>query len=342
MPHRGRVAATAGTTLSALLLLSVIALSDARGTRTQLSAEPGRSKYRNVFVQSGVGSGPRIIGGFDAAPGQFPYQVSVRSTAKANFEGHFCGGSILNATTVLTAAHCLYHVGGTDIGQLYIVAGSNLLKEGGVKIFVKEKLVHPDYGPVYNDYDIALLFLEEPLPTDNAYIRPVPLQDVENLPSGYACTATGWGTTVEGKNILPNKLQGVDVPIIDFDRCATYYSEEQDYAPIIETQICAGFEEGMKDACQGDSGGPLVCHGKLTGIVSWGAGCGWARLPGVYTDVAFMLDWIGDVGSNADFDNGTSTTTKAADNDTGAAAVASSGTWILGACLAAAMLAKLA
>lgn len=76
---------------------------------------------------------------------------------RTSFNGHFCGGSILNATTVVTAAHCVHK--GPEIGQLYIVAGSNQLSAGGVKIFVKEKLVHPDFGPVYQDYDIALLFV---------------------------------------------------------------------------------------------------------------------------------------------------------------------------------------
>ena len=44
--------------------------------------------------------------------------------------------------------------------------------------------------------------------------------------------------------------------------------------------ICAGSPEAYKDACQGDSGGPLQCRISpqspwvLTGIVSWGVGCG--------------------------------------------------------------------
>lgn len=49
---------------------------------------------------------------------------------------------------------------------------------------------------------------------------------------------------------LPDQLQGVKVPIIDFETCAAYYQESLDYAPVIESQVCAGYEEGKKDACQ--------------------------------------------------------------------------------------------
>ena len=54
--------------------------------------------------------------------------------------------------------------------------------------------------------------------------------------------------------------------------------------------ICAG-EEG-RDSCQGDSGGPLVCGGTQCGVVSWGIGCAAAGYPGVYAEVAQLIDWI--------------------------------------------------
>lgn len=43
----------------------------------------------------------QIVGGSAATAGQFPYIVSVQVSGS-----HYCGGSLLNANTVITAAHC--------------------------------------------------------------------------------------------------------------------------------------------------------------------------------------------------------------------------------------------
>ena len=62
-------------------------------------------------------------------------------------------------------------------------------------------------------------------------------------------------------------------------------------------EICAGKYDGGKDSCQGDSGGPLIClddnnQPVLTGVVSWGYGCAWAGLPGIYAELSQYIDWI--------------------------------------------------
>ena len=62
--------------------------------------------------------------------------------------------------------------------------------------------------------------------------------------------------------------------------------------------LCAGHEEGGKDACQGDSGGPLMHkdhvsgHWTLVGVVSAGYSCAKPGQPGIYHKVSKTSDWV--------------------------------------------------
>jgi trypsin len=56
-----------------------------------------------------------IVGGTLAASGEFPFIVSLQRSGS-----HFCGGSLLDATTVITAAHCFVD----SVTNLRVRAGS--------------------------------------------------------------------------------------------------------------------------------------------------------------------------------------------------------------------------
>ena len=43
-----------------------------------------------------------IVGGEEADPNEWPWQLSLQS-----FGSHFCGGTLIDAEWVLTAAHCV-------------------------------------------------------------------------------------------------------------------------------------------------------------------------------------------------------------------------------------------
>uniref|UniRef100_A0A8C3JN09 Vitamin K-dependent protein C n=1 Tax=Calidris pygmaea TaxID=425635 RepID=A0A8C3JN09_9CHAR len=60
--------------------------------------------------------------------------------------------------------------------------------------------------------------------------------------------------------------------------------------------FCAGYDKDGGDVCQGDGGGPHVTQYNgtyfVTGIISWGEGCGRKGKYGVYTNLSKFLPWV--------------------------------------------------
>jgi secreted trypsin-like serine protease len=132
-------------------------------------------------------------------------------------------------------------------------------------------------------------------------------------------TILGWGITEQG---LAQALRQGTVPLVPRDECAQVDAFLSAGAPITSTMICAGQVPKRVgqvwphlppvDACQGDSGGPLLSVAPTTsssslarsgeavdtsgdvqyGIVSFGVGCAQPGVPGVYTDISKVKDFI--------------------------------------------------
>lgn len=92
-------------------------------------------------------------------------------------------------------------------------------------------------------------------------------------------------------------LQEVDLPILNNTECQKMFVRSGNMKPIIDSFICAGYEQGRKDSCGGDSGGPLSVkrsNGQwvLAGTVSHGIKCALPDQPGVYMRTSYYKPWI--------------------------------------------------
>jgi len=184
---------------------------------------------------------------------------------------------------ILTAAHCTQGSGATKVR-----VGGHKVSEFTSDSCVEERdatiINHPNYNPSTVENDISLLKLASPV----SY-KPIEHLDSSESPysviDGLSTTVLGWGSLQEGGS-SPDTLQKVEVPIVSNTVCNQQYSGD-----ITESMMCAGVENGGKDACQGDSGGPLVAYDdfglpRLLGVVSWGIGCARKGFAGVYTRVS--------------------------------------------------------
>ncbi|KAM4024011.1 transmembrane protease serine 9-like [Anomaloglossus baeobatrachus] len=248
---------------------------------------------------SGLASS-RIVNGTDAVEGEWPWQVSLLYQ-KQEVLYHICGGSLITAQWVMTAAHCV--INDFTLNNSYVLLGVYRLQDlysKGVFRFLQRIIHDLQYTGVTSGGDIALLKLASPVSyTKN--IRPICLPAASAstaFPVGMECWVTGWGNIGTGVELPnPKTLQKVPAPLIDRATCQEMYLEgNASNAKILDDMICAGYKEGQKSFCQGDSGGALVCkvmgNWFQVGIVSWTVGCALPNYPPVYTLVTFYQSWI--------------------------------------------------
>lgn len=250
---------------------------------------------------------PQIVGGEEAEPGAWPWQAALVFADVVNiYDGQFCGGSLIDAHWVVTAAHC---VSNHTPDQIDVVLGAHDLfrpEPGYQRLSAVRFIIHPDYDPYYYDSDIALILLDEPAELGSGVglpvqpIAPVP-PDVGPL-TGEIGTVIGWGSTLPyswtGDLAYPERLQQVELPILSNAACNDAFAE-QFVEGVTDNMLCAGLlRKGGRAACFGDSGGPLMVQDpssaawQVAGIVSWGYGCAQPGLPGVYTRVSRFTEWM--------------------------------------------------
>ena len=270
------------------------------------SAAPNCSDPRNFKATA------KIVGGRLAQIENWPGQAVLRAV-RSSGPYYFCGGTLINRTTVLTAAHCVadFTQSGNDWyrgdGRVEVVLQRDDLqtvKEADVRTIAKV-VKHEQYAGPSRGNDIALVELSRPWDGPVSRLALSPKADPAKawvtplMVAGFGIEGDGGDLKQfranDGQSFAAGsaRLLETAVPLTDEASCQKVYSS----ASVGAGQVCAGFVDGGKDSCQGDSGGPLVAFDRQgcpyqVGVVSWGNGCAQANAYGIYTRVSAFADWI--------------------------------------------------
>lgn len=283
--------------LTTLLAVCIGALASTLAMSSQAFASAS-----DPFAGSGS-LAPRIINGRESSIAEFPWQVWV---LLVNQEGEAtCGGSILNATTILTAAHCTDHEGTTNpypvpSGEavMYVVTGAEhglkFLHEGFhpepeatiQAVTVKSVRRDPYYAasPETKD-DVAVLTLAEPLElSPEKHTQAISLVAPNATPApGTTLSISGYGkqegSEEPGHNSNGN-LYSTTLTAISSDACRGLVG--------VNSAVLLCGVSPSSSTCQGDSGGPLTegSPAVQVGIVDYGLKECPVGKPDVFTNIA--------------------------------------------------------
>jgi secreted trypsin-like serine protease len=225
-----------------------------------------------------------MVGGVDAHPNSWPWQVMLRSTS-----GGLCGGTLIDTRHVLTAAHCFDQPAIPRQYNVYISMhdmGEPVSDEQ--EIAAQDIWLHEQYNKKTKENDIAIIRLATAV-TISDKINVICLPGPEANKADEEVWVAGWGTT-SFKGKVSAILQQTSLHTMP-NRCGEIYKSYNK-----QKQMCVGAHGGGRDTCQGDSGGPLMYEKDgvwyLNGVVSYGHKCALDGYPGVYARVSYYLPWI--------------------------------------------------
>lgn len=198
---------------------------------------------------------PKVVGGREAFEHEAPYIVSLQVDflGEGSFR-HICGGSIITAAWVLSAAHCVTEVG-LDLNYQIVAGQHDLASVSGREQTrsVAEYLIHESFvsGPIVGPFDIMVLRLESDLELVEGVVEGINLPPAGRISSGSS-TLFGWGSTSDtSTSSFPNILHTVSKPIINWELCREIVNAAFDHEPLHSSNLCTGPLDTNHASCNG-------------------------------------------------------------------------------------------
>lgn len=204
---------------------------------------------------------------------------SASADGRSNYE-QICGGTILTARIVITAAHCvwnrrrqrkytesMFRIAAAKYWRNWTPtrAERQVYAERPQRLAVRTIRMMPNYADIDGNLneDIALLVLHDWLRFGSA-VRPIcvdlqvpePDRYITSTGNWTAGTVAGWGLLASDGQPSP-ELRVLQVPLVATDECAGAMPPNARRF-VTPDKFCTGYMRRNVSLCKGDSGGGLV------------------------------------------------------------------------------------
>lgn len=207
---------------------------------------------------------PHIAYGFNTEFNEFPWHVAIYKWTNMSRYEYLCGGSIIDANIVITAAHCVFDEEEQDLDYSRMVVATGKYNGSWAKHDVHEqrlevtsKKVRRTYRGTENRFqdDIALLALNDSI-RFSSMVMPICIDwDSSYEPNDEELgVIVGWGYTE--KRVLSEILLISRMQQRNFGECRNRV--EKGFTSFLTSDKFCAISEDFSELEQGDSGGGLA------------------------------------------------------------------------------------